>query len=311
MNINRRLRTNLILSLLTLIFIIGLTETSFCRRDRYVSFGLTMHYYDYEETGDDGTYMDSERNVEAGAGIRFPMIGLNARANYTFDVPIFVYGNFELTYFNTQYDGYLQPWNIPFKTQTNNLFLRIEFNLGYTFQVTPIFSISPYVGIGFRFWSRDITSTAGYLEHYSWFYFPIGFKLNFELGRMVSIGLDASIRFMSGARLKAFFIDSGHYSADMAVSLPSRMIYRIEIPVNIFFSHKYGMSIIPWYNYSAFGQSEIDQNFLNKTGVTAYEPQSKTHQVGVNLNFTIYFGNSSAPEQTPNSSPTAFKIHSR
>jgi hypothetical protein len=306
-------KQHLITVLLTaLIFVIGLAETSFCRRDRYVSFGPTLHYYDYVERDDNNEYLDSERNVEAGGGFRFPMIGINARVLYTFEPKIFIYANFELTYFNTQYDGYLMPWKIPFKTQTNNLFLRLELNAGYTFQVTPIFSISPYIGFGLRFWSRDITSTAGYLEHYSWFYFPIGFKLTVEIGNSLSVGLDASVRIMFGGRLKAFFIDAGHYNADMRVDLPGKTLYRIEIPVHIYFSHKYGMSVIPWYHYSAIGKSEIDQNFFNQTGgVSAWEPKSKTHQFGINLNFTIYFGNSAPPEPEPNRNQTALKILSR
>ena len=299
------------LLLTTFIFIIGLAETSFCRRDRYVSFGPTLHYFDYVETRDDGTYLDSERNVESPAGGRYPMIGLNARAQYTFDSMFFVYGNFELTYFNTQYDGFLMPWFTPFQTRTNNLFLRFEINFGHTFRLTPIFSISPYIGFGLRFWSRDITSSAGYLEHYSWFYFPIGFKLSIDIGKSLSIGLDASIRFMSMGRMKAFFKDSGHYNADVLVDLPSRMIYRIEIPVNIYFNSKYGFSIIPWYNYSAIGKSAVDYNFQQITGETFWEPQSRTHQVGVNLNFTIYFGNSTPPEPEPNRNQTALQILSR
>ncbi len=72
---------------------------------------------------------------------------------------------------NTDYDGSTMG-GVPLKATTQNDFARLETNFGYTFKGALPVSITPYTGLGYRYWKRDI----GYNETYSWWYLPVGVK---------------------------------------------------------------------------------------------------------------------------------------
>ncbi len=74
---------------------------------------------------------------------------------------------------DTDYDGSTMS-GVPLKDTTRNDFARLEMNAGYTYRGNLPFSITPYAGLGYRYWKRDI----GYNETYSWWYIPVGSRFS-------------------------------------------------------------------------------------------------------------------------------------
>ena len=75
------------------------------------------------------------------------------------------FGEASMSVDDTDYDGSTMG-GVPVKDTTRNDFARLEMNARVLLQGNLPFSITPYAGVGYRYWKRDI----GYNEFYSWWW---------------------------------------------------------------------------------------------------------------------------------------------
>lgn len=247
-------------------------------RFNYFTIGGSLYYFDYVERGDNDEYLDSEKNTLLGFDIRF-QVKIK---------PVVLSLLFEIAKHYTNYDGFYQD-GTPVKQYTNNVFFRGELNVGYCFNLyeNEIYLI-PFIGYGYRYWKREI---GGYQrEDYWWHYFPIGIKTRFKISNNFYIGLDVSIRIMFAGKIKIFLKVFDSSTDEPTLDLGNKLIFRLEIPFEYYFTKTIGVLAVFWYNYSAIGKSNVYGPFdFQGSPILIWEPKSKTHQYGVTLALAIYF----------------------
>jgi len=170
-------------------------------------FGLMYHYFDYKED-----VPAPKKSTEKGW-----LPGLYLGWNYNKKNAVYSKVFFEFSYGDIEYDGTDQSGTIPIKYSDNNdqVLFRGEWDIGYNFAVTKNISLKPYVGYGYRYWSRGEyerrtvyynsipVPIASYKERYSWHYLPVGVAADFTIGDKFFIEPNAGIRWMFYGRMKA------------------------------------------------------------------------------------------------------------
>jgi hypothetical protein len=162
--------------------------------------------------------------------------------------------------------------------------LKFEANIGYAIALGKNFLLIPYSGYGYHYWERgDPGYNDGaftYQEVYKWHYIPVGIKADFNITDKLNIAASAAANFMFYGQMTAYFQPLG--SPDMSFTLGNRIGFYAEIPVTFKFTNNIGISVTPWYEYSSFGESDV-----NVYGF--YEPSSRTNKYGVNLGVLLSF----------------------
>ena len=184
-----------------------------------------------------------------------------------------------------EYDGTTQTGLPITDSNSNQLLFRVEGNIGYTFGPGNLV-FSPYTGFGYRFWKRGdsqvVNSVAFVREDYQWMYIPVGIRAVYPFGKQLSVEPNAAVRFMFWGRMTAYLTDIG-YNSDPTFDLGNKPGYFIELPVRYRLGRNWSLSLDPWYEYSAIGQSNTETFVIMPFIMSAYEPSSRTHQYGFNM----------------------------
>lgn len=192
---------------------------------------------------------------------------------------------------DVKYDGTTQS-GVPITDSNSNQFLfRVEGNIGYTFSSGNLV-FSPYTGLGYRYWKRGdsqvVNSVAFIREDYEWLYVPVGIRAVYPVGGQLSIEPNAAVRFMFWGQMTAFLSDIG-YNSDPTFDLGNKPGYFVEVPVRYRLNRNWSVSLTPWYEYSAIGQSDVASALRGGRIDSFYEPSSRTHQYGFNIGAGFLF----------------------
>lgn len=137
-----------------------------------------MFYFDYEETAEDGSFLDAETD---------PVPGLSAEFEYLYlsGVRGVIQGGVYTG--NVDYDGHAYPSGQPVTTYTKTKIFHLGAIAKFPLQRSPL---QTYFNIGyeFRLWERDIQPTfnpvigqvSGLYEVYEWNEYSMGFELHFN-----------------------------------------------------------------------------------------------------------------------------------
>ena len=87
---------------------------------------------------------------------------------------------------------------------------------------------------------------------------------------------------MFWGRMTAYLTDIG-FGSDPTFDLGNKPGYFAEIPIRYRLSRNWSLSLTPWYEYSAIGQSDIVSVRNGPFIDSFYEPSSRTHQYGFNI----------------------------
>ncbi|HEY3424326.1 MAG TPA: hypothetical protein VGL27_05980, partial [Negativicutes bacterium] len=191
----------------------------------------------------------------------------------------------EQTNHNTDYDGATQS-GIPVKTITNNKIKNTE--VIFANPIADSEGSFAYLGYGYHSWDRNITGSGGYLEKYSWSYIPVGYRHEYKIDDQWDGAVDIEVKFMFKGQMKA----SGMGLIDpFRVRLGNKPGLKIAAPYSYKMNSQWSMLVTPWYEYSAIRQSNTV--ILTAGGVpigaAAYEPNSNTHQYGLDIGISYTF----------------------
>ena len=252
-----------------------------------------MHYhYDYKE---DITPPAKSKEIGwlDGLSLMFIYRGIDVISSAPV-TPFYERLLFESTSAPTTYDGSIYNSatgeTSPHKDTTYNTFLRIEGDLGYTLRLSKPCDFTPYSGLGWRSWNRDLGNGDGaYRELYNWMYLPLGLRFNYRINNVLNAALDASYRLMFSGNMQVYFSELDSHFNDPIVILGNKPGYKIEAPLSFYF-----FTLTPWYEYSAIGKSNNADWLYRYEGVNykyaeIYEPASDTHQYGLNLGIQYKF----------------------
>jgi hypothetical protein len=253
--------------------------------NHHIEFSLMYNYFDYKED-----LPAPKKSTEQGWLPGF-YLGLDYNKRDDLYSKIF----FEFSFGNLKYDGTTQLGTPIAFTDDNYQFLfRGEWDIGYNFAATKDIAIIPYVGYGYRYWSRGqatVTSTySSYNEKYYWHYIPVGIRADIDISKKLAIEPNVGLRLMFYGRMTAYFTDLDPKYNDPEFKLGNRIGYYAEIPFKYKLSQVWSVVIKPWYEYSEIGQSDtVPVTYNGALNSYAYEPSSRTHQYGLNVGLVFSY----------------------
>ena len=224
-----------------------------------VGVGLSLLSFHYAEFPDDKRLRNKETGVLPGVNAVLKLspgswrIGLSGSAH----------GG------EVDYDGATSAFQ-PHQTQTDTLILNGMASVGYEFGAEASFTLTPYGGIGYRFWRRDIlpnNGVGGLREHYRWIYAAAGLELGWRASERFCVGAD--LRLIRPVQAKV----DVRISPETTLELGSRTGYRIGLPMLWSLSQRFDFALEPYYERQEFGASAPKNGIL--------EPSSDSDIFGV------------------------------
>jgi hypothetical protein len=103
------------------------------------------------------------------------------------------------------YDGQTQS-GVPLTADTEDFIWKIRGLIGYDYDL-PDFVLTPYTGIGYRYWNDDIGGPGGYEREVEYLYTPIGIETAAPLGDEWIWGVRGEYDLFWGGEVKAHFSD--------------------------------------------------------------------------------------------------------
>jgi hypothetical protein len=276
------------ISLLLLLSIIDVAraETNLEKVETYntvskFEIGLQLHSFNYAEE-----LVLPAKSKETGF---IPGITIAHSIKYSPEFSLFT--TLELAIGSTKYDGSLQSIGgrstviTPHVSTSNNSILNIEMLPALNIFQEERTSLDIYLGLGFHYWFRGagLADKYGYPEYYSWFYFPLGAKLNVGISKDLKIGLDATLKMPF---IGTIIVQNSYYNpqlADSRGSLGGRFGYRLQMPIVFLPENSFQFKINPYVEYSGIGEGST---FIiqTKTGGFvdyAHEPASNNYLYGL------------------------------
>lgn len=266
--------------LLTLMAVPALAEGR-----QYLEVGIGYSKFDYSESIDGGP------DVQESGWLPGVVFGYTYKGE---DNPVFASFSIRYTTGQTNYDGALQD-GTPWKDKSDNTMFSLEVKFGYILgrSAASRLTITPYAGIGYYDWERKLGGPSPYIEEYSWFYFPVGVRFDYDATPDFTIGLDLSARVMFNGSMNVKFSDLGLSSPNL--DLGNRIGFRAELPMDYRFHPQISVGLTPWYQYTTIGRSGAEPvTAVSESGttypvMTIYEPNSNTHQYGADLTVRFWF----------------------
>jgi hypothetical protein len=113
-----------------------------------------------------------------------PMIGI--AGHYGFHNaynPVMLGVQGELCYGSTDYDGAIQAGadRTPVTRDSDDIIVELRGLTGLYFEPEPDLLLTPYLGLGYRYWHNDIEGTGSYTREIQYFYLPVGLELTLRL----------------------------------------------------------------------------------------------------------------------------------
>ena len=139
----------------------------------------------------------------------------------------------------------------------------------------------PYAGLGYRRWDRDILpgSINGLFESYRWKYFWLGSKFVAYQQEATDVILDIGwIRPID----PVLYVDfRGTYNVEPKLMPESLDGLRLMLTARLAIFEKGALMLEPYFEYWRLGRSPV----VISGGISVYEPESKTKNIGLNLRF--------------------------
>jgi hypothetical protein len=254
-------------------------STSAAKIDYQLGVGLMG--FNYAEYDDNNAFLDGDSGFIPGV---LQKLKLDTEKSYTEFV-----GNI---YANTiQYDGQTQG-GTPLKT--DSFAFIIDTHVKYGLKLSHARHHGPYVGLGFRYWLRNIragtdvngNSVAGLLEQYYWSYGLLGYAGNFRVSENFTLGFDIRHTYMFNAKMDVNFLGYKNYD-NTQVDLGNRGGLRFSMPIRSKIS-KHGPVVAPYYEILDIGKSNSVRVTSDgvPTNTFIHEPRSETRNVGIEIMWT-------------------------
>jgi hypothetical protein len=234
--------------------------------------GVNLGYLDYEE---------DDFNVDID-GFMYGLIG-----SYTYHNQIMLATSLEFTYGELDYDGFVMTDGaVPWDEDTEDWILEWRGLVGYDF-TSNSHVITPFVGIGYRYWNDDIDGPFGYEREVEYWYSPIGIKTVSPLSGAWTWGIAAEYDLFWSGEVESHLSDIMSGLNDPEVEQDSGDGYGLRFSVR--FSRacansSSSLSIEPYISY--WDIDESDTETLTLYGVPigfVFEPENDTLTYGLRI----------------------------
>jgi hypothetical protein len=236
-----------------------------------LELGLGSVKFDYNEYTEDGTWLDSEKNLNYmldGGFIKYDYdLGVVREEDIQYDQKLELYYSFHLN--TTNYNGSLSDGS-PHQTNTDNTLH--QGHLRYkAINSIENYQVGIFVGLGYRYWDRNILGDSGYLETYEWPYYEAGLSWKWSDGNFF-MGIDASYQKAYKPTMIAYTKNKTNIGKDLDFDLGETKGRKLSIPIG--YKMNTNWNIIVKYVYDEW---KIEKSNVLQTATSPrYEPSSKT-----------------------------------
>lgn len=225
---------------------------------------LKVESFTWKEFNDNGTQLLKESG---------PIYGLGASAKSDISKTMTLKFKGELFGGSIDYDGQTQA-GTPAKTDTEYFGFKMEGDAGWKFMVAEKSSLEPFAGLGWRWWNRDIQSTAtaiGYEERWSTIYARLGIRGDHAFSNQLKGFTEAGVKLPIYTENE---IDWTVFGLDTITLEPGN-----EASVFAEVGVKWAMlKVSVFYEGMRFSKSDLDDVYN-----AIYQPESKADIYGVNV----------------------------
>lgn len=174
------------------------------------------------------------------------------------------------------YDG--QYWDgSPVTGDTDDMLLDVRALAGYDF-VFDKWALTPFTGLGYRYWYDDIKVSGGYERNISQLYLPLGFETGSSLGQW-RWGVRGEYDILLAGWVKSHLSQAvaGYNDPENDQNFGSGWGTRASVYAEYSIGDRYSVALEPYYRYWRVGDSETADLTQNGAKIgSVYEPANKT-----------------------------------
>lgn len=164
--------------------------------------------------------------------------------------------------------------------------------IGYDYSMDNTKIITPFTGIGYRYWNNNIDGFGGYEREVQYLYAPIGIKTVGSLGNNWKGGSTTEFDLFLGGKVKSHLSDVNSKYNDPEVKQDTFNGYGFR--VSIYFTREfkdrgYSLSFKPYMRYWDINESDKEPLIENGklTGNYVVEPENTTLSYGLRLSLSF------------------------
>jgi hypothetical protein len=269
------------LAVIASIFIGAVPSTLNAGAPRFTgNLGVSIADFEYEETDESGSTLDKESGL-------FPELNLSLRLD---SESWFILGDLRYLKGTADYTAYpvSKP---PLESTTEEEIIDFSLLFGVQQEFSNTVTLAVYGGLGFRYWERDIRSTAdasGLYEEYEWGYMLIGISPAMRIGPSDRIGADLQLRKAFDANLDVRFKNVNY--DPVSLPLDDGIGFRLALNWNHELNEGFEFTLGPYLDFWEFDRSaDVDLKQGNMTVGSVHEPASQTKIVGIRFLLTKGF----------------------
>lgn len=231
--------------------------------------GLNLSYFDYEE---------EDYDVEWD-GFMYGLIG-----SYTYHDEIMFRTSLEYTQGEIDYDGATQG-GTPVNEDADDWVLEWRGLLGYDFTLNGHL-ITPFLGIGYRYWNDDIEGPYAYEREVEYWYSPIGIETVSPLSGAWTWGIAAEYDYFWGGTVKSHFSDvfPGYNNPEVDQDSGDGYGLRFSLRFKRAFAYSSALSIEPYVSYWDIDESDRGTLTFYRIPIAyVFEPDNETLTYGIRI----------------------------
>jgi hypothetical protein len=247
-----------------------------------ISLDAVGHHLDYHEWTPAYPVFNSEKNWQPGLQVTGSAMGnLGAITN------IYVMGQY--TYISGKSDywapgGPLGP-NTPVSMKNGAKFNDFDFRLGKGFEAGQNWMFTPYLGVGYSIWDRDLSNDLGpfgYHEKYEYGYAGAGLLIQYAPTQQIVLSGYGLVGSTFDPKMTTSY-NGGFAVLPWTYGLGTSAIYKAGIAADFALTRQWHFNVGADYTNFRFGASAQAPN-------GSYEPDSETHRwtVKAGLGYSFY-----------------------
>jgi hypothetical protein len=240
-------------------------------RERHsFAFGISTEFLTYRENG---------------VTIDGPLYGVYGTYTYHGGNRLMAEASLALAYGDLDYDG--RTWGgSPAHADTEDSFVEFRGLIGYDWRATERPVVTPFAGLGYRYWNDDIKGSGGYERETTYWYCPFGVQTTSPLSHNGQWGIIAEYDLLLGGTVQSHLsdADSGYNNPEVELKTGNGYGLRCSVWVATKIEEEFTLRVEPFLIYWNIDESDSAKLKLNGTPVGyIYEPSNDTTSYGLRL----------------------------
>jgi len=218
-------------------------------------------------------YKETEGMKETG-----PMLAISSDYTHHSDTNVMFNLNFEYAFGELDYDGNTQG-GTPLKGKTDDYIAHLRALVGHDI-ITGSGYITPFIGVGIRYWNNNIKTTESYEREIGYLYCPIGINLASSSGSSKWVwGLNIEYDLFIGGRVNSRMSDIGPGYRDIVNRQKFGSGHGARLSCFLETGGDYPFTFEPFLRYWHVNDSQSDGIYI--------EPKNETTIAGFNVSIRL------------------------